>query len=450
MYSTNNYIKVTNAAKEKQEILEQSGYLHSNYNRFKDISNYKSIFYQSKLQTLGNRIISKQIAREKQIYNELGVNGVEELTQRFFTDEGLQNFIDSNFNNIYNQVAEALKNNSDDSNYMNKKITKKGKSQIEDYIQSSFDKELEKMSNEYNNNLAKILNKGTLSQNIVEPLKKISNRKENRQFKTGYEYSKSALSQWKGNLLEQTLGMFISQLSKVKNVKITGSDLDELNKFIKSDVTAFTDNLSIGFSAKNYKLTVDKKSGEVKLNRSLTLHNGGSFDSFLQRIDSLKSKDLDNYLKQISSSFKSDNYYYNLINEAIKKDSFSSSQPAEDFMNTIKSLAAAWFGTQLITNTGEGLAGQNVDFLIISNKGFIPISTLLVALREQSASLNVNIKSTTNLNEEEIYMKKINSPYTAGFYGQQVRNIGYYAGQEVYRGITVSEIKINFLLKQFM
>ena len=146
----------------------------------------------------------------------------------------------------------------------------------------------------------------------------------------------------------------------------------------------------------------------------------------------------------------SDNYYYSLINEAAHKTTFQSSDPAQDFISTIKGMAAAWFGTQLVINAKEGISGQNVDFFVLSNYGVIPMSVLLEGLKTEVASIKVGISSTASLDEEEIYEKKISQPYNPqqGFYSNAVLNIGHYAGEEVYTGIKVSEIKLSLILSK--
>ena len=312
-------------------------------------------------------------------------------------------------------------------------------------------KDLESFSEEYQDNLSKIVSGGTLGENMVSVLNAVDNRTDKNKMKTGAQVSRSALAQWKGALLENCLAMFIAQLGNVDKVEITGSSLDAFGKFVKSDVTAHLDDLTIGFQAKNYKWKKDPLTGNIKLPNDLTLHGGGSFESFLQRIESLKNQQIAGELKQISKSLRSDNYYYHLINEAVNKTNFKSSAPAQEFLQIVQSLAAAWFGAQLLTDTQQGAAGQNVDFLIVSNIGFIPMSVLLRSLYEQAINISTTISSKANIDEENIYQQKINSPYTSeGLYSHQVQNIGYYAGQEVYGGITVGAIKLQVILNNLI
>lgn len=444
-----NYIRVTEEARRKENQLESIGYLHSNYERFKEISNYNNVTYVAKINQLAKVIIQKQINREKEIYKELGVNNVNELTKKFLGDEGLQYFISNNYDNIRKVMATALKESFGNSS-LQQKVNKTNKKEIEKTIQNSFDKSLQNLSKEYQDNLSKILNNKGIGKEMILTLEKISNRDKNNKLKNAQQITSGAFSQWKGSLLEQCIALFVSQLNHIKGVEVTGSSLDSFGKFIKSDVTAFTENMTIGFSAKNYKMRQNKK-GEWELDKSLSLHSKGSFENFLNRIESLKNTDLDKYLSNIGKTFRSDNYYYNLINEAVQKTSFQSSKPAEDFLLTVKELAAAWFGTQLTTNTKDENNGQMVDFFIIGNKGFIPMSVLLIALQEESAKINATITSTANIDEDSIYEKKIESPYTSeGLYSSYVQNIGFYAGQEVYSGIKISEIKLNLILKNFI
>lgn len=443
-----NYVRVTEEAKKKQELLEQIGYLHSNYERFQEISNYDNVAYVAKIKQLAKKIIEQQIAREREIYKQLGVKDAKELSNKFLTDTGLQQFITNEFENIYAVITKALGTALDDTSPQ-QKLNKNTKKEVEKVIEKAFDDALKGQSEEYQANLQKVLHNGGLGKEMVSTLQKISNRDKKGKMKTAGQIAAGAFSQWKGSLLEQCLAMFISQLVGVQGVEVTGSSLDSFGKYIKSDVTAFTETMTIGFSAKNYKMKQVGKSWE--LTRKLTLHSGGSFESFLNRLESLRNADLDTELALIGKTFRSDNYYYHLINEAVQKSTFDSSEPAQDFMTTIKELAAAWFGAQLVTDTKEGNGGQMVDFLVVGNKGFIPMSALLLALQEQSTTISTNISSKASIDEDSIYEEKINSPYTSeGLYSNHVRNIGFYSGQEVYSGIKVSEIKLNLILKQFM
>lgn len=444
--NSDSYLRVTEIARQKQGQLEKAGYLHSNYDRFKDISDYDSIIYGMRLNKVARKLLDEQAKREQAIYQKLGVKNVQELQGKFFSDEAIANFIGGHFNNIYTTVADALKDVAGKSD-LSQKISKVNKVKIEQSIEDAFNKDLEGFSEEYQDNLSKIVSGGTLGENMVSVLNAIDNRTAQNKMKTGAQVSRSALAQWKGALLENCLAMFIAQLGNVDKVEITGSSLDTFGKFVKSDVTAHLDDLTIGFQAKNYKWEKDPLTGNIKLPNDLTLHGGGSFESFLQRIESLKNQQIAGELKQISKSLRSDNYYYHLINEAVNKTNFKSSAPAQEFLQIVQSLAAAWFGAQLLTDTQQGTAGQNVDFLIVSNIGFIPMSVLLRSLYEQAINISTTISSKANIDEENIYQQKISSPYTSeGLYSHQVQNIGYYAGQEVYGGITVGAIKLQIVL----
>ena len=103
-----NYVRVTEEAKKKQELLEQIGYLHSNYERFQEISNYDNVTYVAKIKQLAKKIIEQQIAREREIYKQLGVKDAKELSDKFLTDTGLQQFITNEFENIYAVITKAL------------------------------------------------------------------------------------------------------------------------------------------------------------------------------------------------------------------------------------------------------------------------------------------------------------------------------------------------------
>ena len=441
-----NWQEMTNAAKRELGRLEKAGYLHSDYSRFEEITDYRPVYYEKVLEKLGNKIIARQIEREQKIYKELGVSGINELNKMFKGDEAIQTFINGQMDNIYSLIAGTLKETKNDSN-LGQKIVNKQK--IENSIENSFNNALNNMTKDYQQNLSKIFNNGTLSQNMIEPLKKISNKQDNGRYKQAQSIASQSFSQWKGNMLEHCVGMLFSQIGKVKNVKITGSNLDQFGKYIKSDTTVFTDEINIGISAKNYKIETNAK-GEKFLKNNLTLHSGGSFESFLERLESLRNEELQSNLNTITKRFRTDNYYYNLINEAANKVSFKNSNPAEDFMNIIKDLASAWFGTQLVTNTEAKTSGQNVDFLAVSNLGLIPMSILLKALREQTAGINVNISSTANINEEQVYQNKLLAPHGNRSYTGGEVQVGAEAGREMYKGIKVSPIRLRLILSQFI
>ena len=78
------------------------------------------------------------------------------------------------------------------------------------------------------------------------------------------------------------------------------------------------------------------------------------------------------------------------------------------------------------------------------------MSVLLEGLKTEVASIKVSISSTASIDEEEIYKEKISKPYNPqdGFYINPILNIGHYAGEDVYTGIKVSEIKLSLVLSK--
>ena len=222
-----NYIRVTEEARRKESQLESIGYLHSNYERFKDISSYDRI-YLTQVEKVADLIIKKQLQREQDIYRELGVKNVDELVNMFFNDQALNTFIESKYDNAKAMVAEALKESVGNSS-LSQTVSKAKKKQIEDTIEDNFNKAIREMTEDYQKNLNKITGQG-LSKEVVSDLKKISNREDNNKMKNAMKIASSAFSQWKGDLHEQTIAMFLAQLNKVKGVEVTGSNLDSLSK----------------------------------------------------------------------------------------------------------------------------------------------------------------------------------------------------------------------------
>lgn len=443
--------KTTAEAQKRYSYLESVGYLHSDYNRFEEISDYKSVYYTNVINKLGKAIIKKQKERERAIYNELGVNDIDGLNELFKGDAAIQTFVNGTFNNLVGTVAEALANSSWDRGNLKQLMAEDKKRDIEHQIEQKFQKSLDGFTDEYKTNLNKILDNKGLSAEMLPLIKNISIFKDG-ELRTANSFAYASLGQWKGDLLEQCLAMCIAQLGKVKNVKVTGSDLDQFDKFIKSDVTVSTENMNIGLSAKNYKTIIDNK-GNIIFDNDLALHGGSTgtyFENFLQRMESLKNDDFQGNINTITKRLRTDNYYYNLINEAAQKFSFKSSDPATDFIAIVKGLAAAWFGTQLITDTKEGNRGQNVDFFVVGKYGFIPMSSILQGLMNESASLSVNVNSTTNLNMDNIYDEKVQAEHGKRMYSGEEVGIGIDAGSQVYDKIKVSPIKLKMILNQFI
>lgn len=441
--------KVTEYAKRNLRKLEDAGYLHSSYYRFKEIENYNKIITDSKLKAVGDLIIAKQKAREQECYKSLGVANAKELNDKYLSDEAMNTFIKGSYNNIYATLAQSLKEVMGNSS-LGQKVNKTNQKRIADSIEKSFNSALEELTDDYKSKMDKLVNSGIISKEMVDIFRESDNRNNSNKMKKAGQMAKSSLAEWKGKLGEIAVGLFASQLNSIKGVEVTGGSIDELGKFIKTDVTSYTDEMSIGFSVKNYATKIKKKSGERYLPRNITLHSGGNFETFLNRLKSLNAGDLQSNINEIVDVLGSDNYYYSLINEAVEKETFESSDPAQDFINTVKGMAAAWFGTQLIVNTKEGIPGQNVDFFVISNYGVIPMSVLLEGLKTEVASIKVSISSTASIDEEEIYKEKISKPYNPqdGFYTNPILNIGHYAGEDVYTGIKVSEIKLSLVLSK--
>ena len=324
------------------------------------------------------------------------------------------------------------------------------KKQLKKKIEGDFQNGLGNLTTEYKNNLKKIIDNQGLSAEMLPIVKDLNIFKEEK-LRTAGSFAKAAIGRWKGNLLEQCLAMCVAQLGKVQNVKVTGSNLDQFDKSIKSDVTFKVDDLNIGLSAKNYMMIKDGKDNFV-FKYDLALHggkDGTSFENFLERLESLKNDDFQNSIDTITKRFKTNNYYYNLINEAASKFSFKKSAPAEDFIAIVKGLAAAWFGTQLVTDTKEGSRGQSVDFLVIGKKGFVPMSVILRALQKETSGLKVNILSKTEIDEEKIYKQKIEALHGPRMYTGKELDIGIETGELIYEGIKVSPIKLNKIFKLF-
>ena len=444
--------RVTEAARARYGYLQSTGYLHSDYDRFKEIHKYSKVYYAKVMDKLAKQIIKTQENREKEVYAALGVSGVKELNEKYFKgDQAIDTFMENSFNNLYYTVADTLKERWGNSD-LNQSMSKSKKRTIEKRIESRFQDALDNLTDDYKKNFSKITNNGTFSKDAVNILKEVDNRKADGKMKSAKQYAASALGQWKGHLLEQCLGMCAAQIGKVKNVEITGGNLDSLNKFIKSDITFHTEEMNIGISAKNYIVDEDK-AGNLSTRYSMVLHGGSggtSFESFLERINSLKSDNFQGSLNTITKRLKTDNYYYNLINEAANKITFKSSQPAQDFVNIVKGLAAAWFGTQLLTDTKKGNKGQNVDFFVVGKYGFIPMSKMLNGLMNYTVHLSVNINSTADIDTDNIYLRKIKAQHGPMLYSGDEVFIGRDAGKEVYKGIKVSPIKLRMILNQFM
>ena len=441
--------QVTDYAGRNLRKLEDAGYLHSNYERFKKVEHYNKMITDSKLKAVGDKVIEKQKAREEACYKALGVKNAAELNKKYLSDEAVNTFIQSSYNNIYATLADSLKEIMGSSD-LGQKVSKSHQKEIANSIEKNFDSALESLSKDYSSNINKLVNGGIISKEMVDSFRGVSNRDKDNKLRKAGQMARSSLAEWKGKLGEIVVGLFASQLNGIKGVEVTGGSIDELGKFIKTDVTSYTDEMSIGFSVKNYATKVNKETGDKYLPRDITLHSGGNFETFLNRLKSLNAGDLQSDVNNIVDVLGSDNYYYSLINEAAHKTTFQSSDPAQDFISTIKGMAAAWFGTQLVINAKEGISGQNVDFFVLSNYGVIPMSVLLEGLKTEVASIKVGISSTASLDEEEIYEKKISQPYNPqqGFYSNAVLNIGHYAGEEVYTGIKVSEIKLSLILSK--
>ena len=75
---------------------------------------------------------------------------------------------------------------------------------------------------------------------------------------------------------------------------------------------------------------------------------------------------------------------------------------------------------------------------------------MLKALREQTAGINVNISSTANINEEQVYQNKLLAPHGNRSYTGGEVQVGAEAGREMYKGIKVSPIRLRLILSQFI
>ena len=71
--NSDNYLRMTNAARAKQGELEKAGYLFSHYERFKEVSDYDKIIYQSRLKQVAEQLIDAQEQREEKFYQALSL-----------------------------------------------------------------------------------------------------------------------------------------------------------------------------------------------------------------------------------------------------------------------------------------------------------------------------------------------------------------------------------------
>ena len=452
-----NFKSVTQSAIRQSRYLVEEGYLHNDYERFKTIKSQKVGFDElipiEKINSLVDKIIALQARRESGVLKQLGVVSLKQLNQRYFTDNGINELITEDLNQFYelilNGALDGITSNNSDNG---QKITGE---QIKQGLDKAMKEKMKKASIDYQKTYDKIITNSSIgnqsftgvNSGALQALNSLQDKTELNQEEL-YDLSNHYFASWKHEAMREALGSLLAQFEKVKGVKITNNNYDNYGKKSKSEFTVQLENgKDFGFSLAN------RKSNNGRL--AFTLQSGGvngtSFSSFIDRLKDLKSisghRMVNTSLSEIIDGVTTKNFYYNLVNEALHRTTFKKSEPVIEFLGIIKKLSAAWFGTQIVSDT----EAQNVDFFFVEGVGLIPMSKLLKLIKVEGNKIYVGMNSTAEIDEYSYYERKIeagNAAKRSYAYGPEVRAVGKEMGEKVYSGITIGEIKLNLLLSQ--
>ena len=457
-----NYKSVTQSALAQSDYLVDEGYLHNDYERFQTIKSQKvgfdEIISYEKMNSLVDKIIAIQARRETGVLKQLGVKSLKQLNQQFFTDEGINNFVAEDLEQFYNMIRDGAIAGLGSDKFIN---FKSGGTITGQELQQGLDKvikqKMRKLGADYSKNFDKIListsaagsQLSAVRSDLLSIFNSFTQNKE-LEYEELYKLSEQAFAQWKNQATVHAVSHLLTQFDRIKNVKVT-KNVSNSGKGAKSHLTIMLDNgKDFNFSVVNRKIA---SPGHL----AFTLQgsgNGTNFNTFVNRLRNLKSLTGNNIINstinEIVDGLTTDNFYYNLVNEALRKTSFKKSEPVIEFLNIVKKLAAAWFGVQLV-NDIENSGGENVDFFLIEGIGLLPMSKLLKLLKNEGNKIYVAAISRADVDEEYYHEAKINAGIAAHrpeAYGPEVREVGAEMGQRVYDEIYVNEIKLNLLISQ--
>ncbi len=456
-----NYNSVTKSALRQSDYLVDEGYLHNDYERFQIIKSQKvgfdEIISYAKINTLVDKIIAIQARRETGVLKQLGVKSLKQLNQQLFTDEGISNFVTNDLEQFYQMICDGALAGLGANNFdaFKNSGTIKGQ-QIQEGLDKVMKQKMRKLGADYSQNFDKILvsaNTGgtqlsAVRSDLLSVFNSFTDDKE-LEYQELYKLSEQAFAQWKNQATVHALSHLLTQFDNVKNVKVL-KNFSTSGKGAKSHLTVHLENgKDFNFSAVNRKAA---SPGHL----AFTLQGGGNgtnFNTFVNRLRDLRSVTgnsvITNTVNEIADGLTTDNFYYNLVNEALHKTTFKKSEPVVEFLNIVKSLAAAWFGVQLVNDITT--ANDNVDFFLIEGIGLLPMSKLLKLIKDEGNKIYVAAVSRADLDEEYYHEAKINAGIAARrpeAYGPEVREVGTEMGQRAYDEIYVNEIKLNLLISQ--
>lgn len=434
---------VLDSGRKQIDLLENSLYLHNFVGNYQEISENFTRVDISLMDLLWSKIISQQKREEQNIYNILGINGIDQLNEKYLEAGGQSDFLTATARDL---ISQASKNALEDlsGRTSQKKVNS---------LSSSVGTTLEEMIDEYtteDEELAKALKKG-LGEKTAKILLNLQKSKEKPKNMNDYikRASKAISAQFRGDILEIETGVVMARVideltGKRGNVTFTGTVKNAQGKQIKADHTVnINEDITFGISEKNYMPMPD---GSVEV----SLHSSGSLENFYRLVDemSINGRNKMNLkaIQKIISKFREPDFKYHLINQAAFEGTknIASTDVGANIIDFVKTCLPLFIGAQFKIKGDT----TNVDFFNINGK-LIPVSVIMEDIYNGGTLTGQRIGLYSNYEVPWLDMlhEKTSAPVENGeYYTAPATKIGSIHGNKLYKEINVGTIHLKVAL----
>ena len=364
--------EVINSGLQKSDELKQNLYLHNFEGNYKSIGGQFSRVDIALMDALWQKIIGQQKREEQKIYNILGINGIDQLNEKYLEAGGQTDFLNTTAKELISEASKL----AIESNLRGKTTAKKTKA-----LQSTVQEALQEMVDDRvgdDEELKKALTKG-LGEKTAKILANLAKKKDAPANMSDYisRASKAISSQFRGDILEIEGGVIMARVmqqlvGKRGNVTLSATTLNAQGKQIKADhKIEIEDEITFGISDKNY---VPMGNGDVEV----SLHSSGSLENFYNLVDgmSIAGRNKTNLqgVKKIIAHFRDPEFKYHLINQAARAGGvrIEGTDIGANIIDFVKKCLPLFIGAQFKIK-GDTI---NVDFFNI-NGTLVPVSTIM-------------------------------------------------------------------------
>ena len=449
--------------------LKSATFLHNWREDYEAIGDDFSPIEIGLMDSIIDKIISVQEARERIVYDKLQVADIKELNEQYSDNGGAnQEFLSTTAEQVISMAADRAFS----GDWMNRKDND---SNVRHY-NAAFKEAMNQLVKNRNDRIAEVQHK--LSEGLVpdithwQELGKTKKTRNSTMEQYTNQLEKSIRNDVRKAVLEREVEIVMSQLvataakhNSNSSVKATAQDLGSTGKQVKADVTMIFDgDFMSGISAKNYKM---RKNGMVEF----TLHGDQSLDNFFRLLETMQANDFNidiAAIRSLAEKFKQPDFKYHLVNQAaflankqvhqkqlrqkaagrkLTGVAIENSAAATNIISFIKACLPLFIGSQLKINGNI----TNVDFMNI-NGTFIAVSTILKEVLHNKTGLitqSVNIYHNYDVPWNEMLISKRSVDSNGEFYTNRAIEIGSQQGQKVYQKMKIGHVHLSMVLASF-